>query len=945
MRAPVPDNEPERLAALRGYEILDTLPEETFDRITRIAAAYLGVPTVVVSLIDDTRQWFKSRYGLDAEETPRDIAFCAHAILGDEVLIIDDATKDRRFADNPLVASEMHLRFYAGAPLCTKDGFKLGTLCAIDYVPRQLTKSQEQVLSDLAQVVVDEMELRIAARKAVAEAAARRYLEEAYRESEVRYRDMTEASSDWIWEMGPDLRFTSFSDSFISIAGVEPAALVGKYRSDLAATDEQPGKWEQHLDDLNNHRSFRDFRYEILRPDGTAQHHRINGKAIFDEAGNFLGYRGTGTNVTARVEAERRAAKAQTLLADAIESIPNLVLLLDADDRFVLCNKRYGEVMSGIGDLLIPGMPYADICRIGAERGMVKGYEDDPEEWARVRLGRIHNPVAPVVNQLRNGRWVVTHDHKTSDGGTFVVRTDITELMQAQQELQKAHDELELRVEERTRKLQESEGRFRAVIDSSPAAILLKDTEGQYLLANKRWHEWFNPESHDIGGKTVFDFCPQDHAVAITSQDRLVTETREVVEQGYEITVADGRHMKTVAQKFPILGDDGRIVAIGTMNSDLTELWRLSTLLNEAVESLSEAFALYDEDDRLVLMNEKYREYYREHAPSLIVGRTFEEMLREGVSLGQFADATGREEEWIAERLEAHKNPGDPIDQRLPNGRWLRVVETKTPSGYLAGLRIDITEVKQAETVALAAKSEAEIANRAKSEFLANMSHELRTPLNSIIGFSEMLGGEVFGPHASPKYGEYAAAIYQSGTHLLQVLSDILDISKIEAGEAIVEDDVVDVLVAVKDCVTMISPRAKETGVEVRLKGSKKIPFLRADKRHVKQIVLNLLSNAVKFTPAGGQVTVSLRHEENNGVTVMVTDTGIGISTEDIPKIMEPFGQVAQSYRRDHGGTGLGLPISKSLMDIHDGELTIKSELGKGTTVAIRFPSERAINS
>ncbi|NQV83870.1 MAG: GAF domain-containing protein [Rhodospirillales bacterium] len=188
MTSPIPENETERLAALEGYEILDTPPEETFDRITRITAAYLNVPTVLVSLIDENRQWFKSHHGLDAEETPRNIAFCAHSILNDEVLVIEDAIKDKRFKDNPLVLGEPNIRFYAGAPLRTNEGFRVGTLCAIDYVPREITKAQELVLKDLAQVVVDEMELRIAGRKSAKEIAERKRLEEAHRESEERLK-------------------------------------------------------------------------------------------------------------------------------------------------------------------------------------------------------------------------------------------------------------------------------------------------------------------------------------------------------------------------------------------------------------------------------------------------------------------------------------------------------------------------------------------------------------------------------------------------------------------------------------------------------------------------------------------------------------------------------------------------------------------------------------
>jgi|TARA_Y100000294_G_scaffold177384_1_gene202617 PAS domain S-box-containing protein len=257
----------------------------------------------------------------------------------------------------------------------------------------------------------------------------------------------------------------------------------------------------------------------------------------------------------------------------------------------------------------------------------------------------------------------------------------------------------------------------------------------------------------------------------------------------------------------------------------------------------------------------------------------------------------------------------------------------------------DITERKQAETQINAMKEEAELANKAKSEFLANMSHELRTPLNAIVGFSEALANEAFGPLGNRKNLESTVSIYEAGVHLTQVIGDILDLSKIEANAMGVEETAVDLARAVSNCTSMISSRAKEAGVRVTSDIVESIPFIRADERHIKQILINLLSNAVKFTPAGGRVSVDVVDKGDGGITIGVTDTGIGIDAKDIPKVLEPFGQVAESQKRDHGGTGLGLPICKFLMELHGGSLDIESEIGTGTAITIRFPSERTIQS
>jgi signal transduction histidine kinase len=243
------------------------------------------------------------------------------------------------------------------------------------------------------------------------------------------------------------------------------------------------------------------------------------------------------------------------------------------------------------------------------------------------------------------------------------------------------------------------------------------------------------------------------------------------------------------------------------------------------------------------------------------------------------------------------------------------------------------------------ARLEAESASRAKSAFLATMSHELRTPLNSILGFSEIMIMEAFGPLGSPNYREYSRDIYDSGMHLLRVINDVLDLSKVEAGRHELNLSEIDVGEAVETALRFFRERSKKAGVALVATVEPRLQALRADERLVRQCILNLVSNAVKFTPSGGSVLVSARAESDGWIAINVADNGIGIAAADLPKVVSPFGQADNPYTRKHEGTGLGLPLVKSFVELHGGVFEIRSALGAGTTVTMRFPPPAAAST
>ena len=267
------------------------------------------------------------------------------------------------------------------------------------------------------------------------------------------------------------------------------------------------------------------------------------------------------------------------------------------------------------------------------------------------------------------------------------------------------------------------------------------------------------------------------------------------------------------------------------------------------------------------------------------------------------------------------------------------IVERKLTEMALVAAR---QEAERSADAARVAFLNAESANRAKTEFLANMSHELRTPLNAIIGFSEVIQNEIMGKvQNNPRYVDYARDIRQAGTHLLGVINDILDIAKIEAGQLDLREDVFETGEALGVCVKMLADQANESGLRLLREGPDRLPSLWGDEKKFKQIVINLLSNAIKFTPEGGKVTLTAEIEGDGSLKLTVSDTGIGIAADDLEKAMVPFSQVDSAYCRRHEGTGLGLPISRALAELHGGTLVMESEPNVGTTVIVRFPSER----
>jgi len=450
------------------------------------------------------------------------------------------------------------------------------------------------------------------------------------------------------------------------------------------------------------------------------------------------------------------------------------------------------------------------------------------------------------------------------------------------------------------------------------------------------------------------------------SIDRHLREGKTHFDQGFRLRHADG-HWVTMRLRGHITRDketrEPLLTAIAAAEQQgLAASSDANARLRDAVETISEAFVLWDNQNRLLMCNSKYQQFHGLPDGAIRPGSSYEAVI---------ASAS---DPVIRKRIKVDGSDSDDsctYEAQLEDGRWLHINERRTRDGGYVSVGTDITVLKEsqqrladseqqlrasvtelrlsrreleqqkqqlvdlAEKYALE-KNRAEAANRTKSEFLANISHELRTPLNAVIGFSEVMEQGLFGPLGHAKYQEYARDIHQSGTYLLEVINDILDMSKIEAGRMTLDIDNIDVADIVENSMKVVGQSAAERDISLSRHGPSRL-MVEADRRALKQVFLNLLSNAVKFTRDGGSVDVHLSRTRGL-VRIAIKDTGIGIAEADIMKLGRPFEQVENQFSKSHQGSGLGLAISRALVELHGGNLQIKSREDQGTTVTCTLP-------
>ncbi|MCS6622979.1 ATP-binding protein [Roseibacterium beibuensis] len=505
-----------------------------------------------------------------------------------------------------------------------------------------------------------------------------------------------------------------------------------------------------------------------------------------------------------------------------------------------------------------------------------------------------------------------------------------------------------------------SERRFRGAVEAARCGVWDWDLESDQILLSDYMADLMGLErSGAVSAEAMMERIHPRYRDAVNHALRQA-ETFGTFEVSFPVPDAQGRArwIDARGQARGERGGDGFTSILG-IALDTTEARRAKAhaqaaegRLRDGIESVSDAFVLFDRHGRLILSNHAFQDAFS-FEPGVVRKGALKADLNRIAALAIKSEQPAAGGRAGAREVELH------------DGRWLQLVERFTSEGGSVVSAADITAIKQKEaerqraterlhtTITeledreeklslLARKYEiamtrAEAANQAKSEFLANMSHELRTPLNAINGFSEIMAGEMFGALGDARYKGYAADILRSGQHLLSLINDILDMAKIEAGKLTLHYEAVSLKEIVEDAARLMRGRVEEAGLKL-LVDAPDLPTIEADHRGLKQVVLNLLSNAVKFTPEGGDIVVALSREDDDRVRVAVTDTGIGIAAEDLGRLARPFEQVEGQHSKTTQGTGLGLALTKSLIELHGGTLTLESEPGRGTTVSFDLP-------
>ena len=1030
MLAPLPHDEEARLRELSRCGVVDTPPEPVFERATRLAAHIFKVPIALVSFVDRERQWFKSHYGLECSETARGHSFCTYSILGTGTFVVPDARLDERFAHLPLVIGAPFVRSYAGAPLTTARGYRLGTLCIIDTEPRQFSAQEIAMLEDLAAMVVEELELRLDTSRNRREIERHRRDDESLRatrdelearveertaalaDAEARYRSLFENAVNGIYQTLPDANgILNVNTAFAALLGYpSPEALIASLRNPDAVYV-QPGRRAEVRARLEADGIVTGMESEILRADGSRIWISESARAIRAADGRLLRYEGTFEDITARRAAAAALQRAHEELEDRVHERTAELALFNgtlrqqiadrerAEDNARRSETKFRALIENAQDLTSIVAPEGVMLYISPSVEHILGYPPDDVIGRNIFADTIHpddrdalraqfeHTVASGAQYVRSearyhhrdGTWRLLESIASCAPQDFPIVSlvinsrDITDRRRSERE-REAQVHLQTAVAELSRfALQGPElpaifdlaaGLIARALDVSFSVIaeLLPRGELLAIRAGLGWQEnvagrtvtnwraltpegnWANPEPLIIEDLRRM---PNYVALAAASRGEPVSAVSVVVHSG-------GRPFGTLTA----LSDEPRAFS----PQDVIFLQTVADLLSTLIEGKRQEIVSREAQARYqrIVANVPGAVYQYGLRPD---GTAFLPFISEGCRqlYGVDAETLCANPTMRCDAVHPDDRPGYDAATAL-SAATLRPFEwegrIRTPASEIRsiairsrpelqangdiiwdGLVLDVSELKRAQETMREAKEEAEKANRAKSEFLSRMSHELRTPLNAILGFSQLLSLDQLAPVQASSVDQ----ILKAGRHLLDLINEVLDIARIEAGAMEMATERVDAGDALAEAALFTRPLAQQRGVTFLPRVPANGPLaVTADRGRLKQVLLNLFSNAVKYNREGGEVRYACETVADGArVRLSVTDTGPGLEKEEVARLFTPF-QRLNAPHRGIPGTGIGLAIAKSLVEAMDGTVGVESTPGEGSTFFVDLPVSAA---
>ena len=1023
MSALLPPDEEARLRELASYGVLDTPPEPVFDRITRLAARIFKVPVALISLLDRERQWYKSHHGIEQEEDSREVAFCAYTVLEGRTLVVPDATLDARFRDNPTVGGPTGIRFYAGAPLTTPRGQRLGTLCVIDTRPGQFTAADVAILEDFAALVMDEMNLRLTSERNLAELeyrkradltmrASRDGLEEriqqrttALVEAEARYRGIFENATEGIYQVRPDGGFLNVNPAFARLLGYASAEELVEAVPDPAQLYVRPAERAEFVRRLETEGVVINWELEVHRSDGASLWLSENAHAVRDGGGQIIRFEGTVEDITARRAAEEALHRAHEELEDRVRERTTELALLNGDLLAQVAERQHAEeaarrseskfrtLLENAQDLVSIFSPEGVLLYASPSLQHILGYRPDELIGENLFSGHLHpDDAGPALERLTrplhaDGSYLRSEVRLRHRDGTWRTLESISSPLPPDFPVVglviNSRD-----ITQRRRNEREAETRARqqaAVAELSRLALKEVDLPAFFQQAAELVTRVLGVDRTSIGEllpcgqrlliRTGVGFPPgvvgetivENWHVQAPDEEHplLVPDMRRVLDYSALPHVGQAAIGAASAVVHDGTRPYGTIAVLSTVERNFSAeeqvfLQTVADLLSTVIESRRHRAASREVEARyqrivantpgmvyqlvrqadgrftIPFVSEDCRRIF-EREPAEIRARP--RLLTEAVHPDERHGA--------ATALQHSVATLSPLDWegrlQLPSGltRWVvvRLRPERQANGDLIwdGMIFDVSELKRTEEALRVAKEEAERANNAKSEFLSRMSHELRTPLNAILGFGQLLELD----ELSPLQASSVEQILAGGRHLLDLVNEVLDIARIEAGGVEMNLEPVGLSEALEATLSFVQPMADQHRVRlIHRESTCDGASVLADRGRFNQILLNLLANAIKYNRAGGEVRVRCRRQSNQRMRIIVADSGPGLSPAEVGKLFTPF-QRLKAPERGITGTGIGLLISKGLTEVMGGRIGVRSMPGKGSCFFLDLPTPR----